>query len=125
MRVPRFNMPFELGLAVSAAKRPGGTHQFRVLEARPHRLQQSLSDMNGYDPYVHFNRIDGMFDAACDMFVGLRPFPVPDDKGFRNVYRSLRVFRQHRYGTKSVYAPSRFAELAVAGRQYVEQFSTS
>src|SRR6266581_9443556 len=38
---PRFNMPFELGLAVETSHRQ--EHQWFVLEARPFRLQRSLS----------------------------------------------------------------------------------
>jgi hypothetical protein len=45
---PRFNMPFELGLVVA---RPSA--RWFVFEAEPHRLQQSLSDVNGHDPLVH------------------------------------------------------------------------
>jgi len=46
-RCPRFNMPFEAGLAYAA-------HLIRRgLESTPHRLQRSLSDLNGFDPFVH------------------------------------------------------------------------
>lgn len=46
--VPRFNMPFELGLAVMASPQ-----SFFVLEEKPYRLQATLSDLNGYDPLIH------------------------------------------------------------------------
>jgi hypothetical protein len=51
-RVPRFNMPFELGIAVAVALAEQGAkaHQFRIFEAKPYRLQQSLSDILGHDP---------------------------------------------------------------------------
>ncbi|MGH2626137.1 MAG: hypothetical protein ACRDHY_05750 [Anaerolineales bacterium] len=48
---PRFNMPFEVGLAVATARwRPA--HQWFLLEARPYRLQQTLSDLGGTDAYT-------------------------------------------------------------------------
>jgi hypothetical protein len=50
---PRFNMPFELGLAVGRTKRRHLKHEWFVFEARPFRLQRSLSDLNGIDPHVH------------------------------------------------------------------------
>lgn len=51
-RAPRFNMPFEVGLAVATARwRP--THQWFVFEARPFRVQQTLSDLSGTDAYIH------------------------------------------------------------------------
>ena len=49
---PRFNMPFEVGLAVATARwRPA--HQWFLLEARPYRIQQTLSDLGGTDAYIH------------------------------------------------------------------------
>jgi hypothetical protein len=42
---PRFNMPFELGLAVEMSRHQ--KHDWFVLEAKPYRLQRSLSDLNG------------------------------------------------------------------------------
>ena len=42
--VPRFNMPFELGLAVEMSQHQ--KHEWFALEARPFRLQRSLSDLN-------------------------------------------------------------------------------
>lgn len=48
----RFNMPFELGLAV-ALRVQTGDHDFHVLESVEHRLQITLSDLNGIDAKVH------------------------------------------------------------------------
>lgn len=45
---PRFNMPFELGLAASVPK-----HKWFILEAERFRIQRTLSDVNGYDPLIH------------------------------------------------------------------------
>jgi hypothetical protein len=67
--VPRFNMPFELGLAVAVSRsdRRRPRHGFVLLESRPFRLQHSLSDMNGYDPLIHNDTQGGgirlMFEA--------------------------------------------------------------
>jgi len=50
-RVPRFNMPFELGQAVML--RVFQPHDVHVLESTPHRLAQSISDLGGIDPLIH------------------------------------------------------------------------
>lgn len=50
----RFNMPFELGLAV-ALRFSGVQHDFHILESEPHRLLRTLSDLNGVDPLIHGN----------------------------------------------------------------------
>lgn len=54
--LPRFNMPFELGLFL-AAKRFGDEAQNAkrclVLDVEPYRYQQFISDLNGVDPQAH------------------------------------------------------------------------
>jgi hypothetical protein len=42
---PRFNMPFELGLAVDWSLGAGSSHEWFVFESKPHRLSKSLSDL--------------------------------------------------------------------------------
>jgi hypothetical protein len=48
----RFNMPFELGLAC-AARAFGARHSYVLLERQPYRLDRTLSDIKGRDPYVY------------------------------------------------------------------------
>ena len=48
-RVPRFNMPFELGLAVAKAHKVRN-HRWFVFESESHRINKSLSDLGGTDP---------------------------------------------------------------------------
>lgn len=52
---PRFNMPFELGLAVALATWKKSTHQWFVFEAQEHRFPKSLSDLSGTRVYAHKN----------------------------------------------------------------------
>ena len=87
-RVPRFNMPFELGLAA------GGTAKSKcfVLERRRHRLQQSLSDWNGLDPLIYNGTVAGIHRALLTVF---------DRRGSQiNVKLLSRVYREvwRRYG---------------------------
>jgi hypothetical protein len=66
-RCPRFNMPFEAGLAL-ALKFNGARHDCAFFEAKELRLQQSLSDLNAYDPYIHASRVNGVLTALLDLF---------------------------------------------------------
>lgn len=50
---PRFNMPFELGLAVAWEKLNPGKHTWFVFEGVNYRILKSLSDLNGSDPQIH------------------------------------------------------------------------
>jgi hypothetical protein len=59
---PRFNMPFELGLAVATAHwRPA--HQWFLFEAKPFRVQRTLSDLGGTDAYIHAESSRGLLIA--------------------------------------------------------------
>lgn len=50
---PRFNMPFELGLVIGWQYAAPSSHDWFVFESSRHRLQKSLSDLNGTDPFVY------------------------------------------------------------------------
>jgi hypothetical protein len=65
-RVPRFNMPFEAGLAVAFGL--SDKHQWLLFEARSYRIQQSLSDLNGFDPIIHGGTKRGMIRAVLNAF---------------------------------------------------------
>ena len=77
--VPRFNMPFEAGLAISIAmcSSPKRKHDWYILEEKPHRLEISLNDLNGYDPYVHRGTPEGVLEAVMNIF---SPLPVDTDE---------------------------------------------
>ena len=64
--VPRFNMPFELGMAYALAQK--ASHDFFILEEKPFRLQASLSDLNGYDPHIHDCTPSGALRCILDCF---------------------------------------------------------
>ena len=67
-RVPRFNMPFELGLTYAVSRLTTREHSLFVLEEKPWRLQASLSDMNGHDPHIHGGTQIGMLRCMLDCF---------------------------------------------------------
>ena len=56
---PRFNMPFELGLAMASANQAGTAKCF-VFEAKEYRIGKSLSDLDGTDPYIHGGKPEGV-----------------------------------------------------------------
>jgi len=111
--VPRFNMPFELGLAVEWSLRHPHLHSWVVLEARPHRLQRSLSDLNGTDPYCHRNRPAGLLLCLAHALIRVADEPSADQ--LHAVHRVVRLAARdirRRYGT--LYGARAFTELAYA-----------
>lgn len=85
---PRFNMPFELGIAVGLTKRNHPGHAWVVFESESHRIQKSLSDLNGTDVYIHGATILGVFREFGNIFV--RSHRQPSVQQMRTIYRTLR-----------------------------------
>jgi hypothetical protein len=64
--LPRFNMPFELGLDIAAkafGDKPLKRKQFLILDSVPYRYQQLISDISGQDIRCH----NGSPDQAIDI----------------------------------------------------------
>jgi hypothetical protein len=68
-RTPRFNMPFELGLAVASAKLDSAPHTWFVFESVTRRAAKSLSDLSGTDPHIHRETIEGVMREIGNAFV--------------------------------------------------------
>jgi hypothetical protein len=39
------------------------------MEARPHRITESLTDLNGYEVFIHGDTVAGLVAALSDVFV--------------------------------------------------------
>jgi hypothetical protein len=88
-RVPRFNMPFELGLCVADANRQKGRRQnWFVFEAVANRVDKSLSDLKGTDPKIHGATVRGVLSGLCNVFK--RPGRQPSVPQMMQIYRELR-----------------------------------
>ena len=59
-QLPRFNMPFELGIAMGRRhlKRRGSASRLLVLDRAPLRYLEFLSDLRGCDPASHSNDVN-------------------------------------------------------------------
>ena len=114
-RTPRFNMPFELGLAVARQLNLGvGKHDWFVCEAKKRRLSKSLSDLNGTDPYIHEGTIAGVFRELCNIFVRVDRQPTVQQMFgiYREMRRNLPNILLHS-GAASPYAARVFKDLSV------------
>ena len=115
-RVPRFNMPFELGLAVAQNVR-NRQETWYVCETVPHRVGKSLSDLNGTDVRIHGGTVRGVFGALCDVFV--RKTRRPSVQEMYRIYLVLRrnlptIMRQA--GARDPYGARVFRDLIFAAR---------
>jgi len=117
---PRFNMPFELGLAVTTRRdRP---HDWFVFEERRHRLMKSLSDLNGTDPHIHDGEPEGVLRALTNALVRRRHRPTVAELSavYRDVRRAARVVRRD-LRAQSLFEARSFDELVMAGRISAER----
>lgn len=136
-RTPRFNMPFELGLAVASAKfqsagrdpqslarafyGPGYVrsyaHDWFVFETVPRRVSKSLSDLSGIDPNIHRGTVEGVMRELCNAFVRKSHQDQVSVPQLMRTYRILSSLVQemlNRTRARSVFEASIFRELCFA-----------
>lgn len=121
-RAPRFNMPFELGLAVAWASLNPQRHSWVGCDEIPHRPVRSISDLAGTDFHIHHGTVAGVLAALCNAFVSRSQHPtVPRMK---TVYRRLRRAIPDltlNAGANSLFEARVFNDLVVAARAFWEQ----
>jgi hypothetical protein len=106
-RMPRFNMPFELGLAVEWQRR-SGEHTWYVFETERYRINRSLSDLAGTDVYVHEGTVEGVLREISNAFV--REKRKPGFAEMLGVYRTVRAALSSilgRSGSSSIFSGAR------------------
>lgn len=116
---PRFNMPFELGLAVAMAKVGPVARQgnWFVFESMKRRVQKSLSDLDGTEVYIHSGTVRGVFAQLANAFVreARQPTVQQMEVVFDKLTRAVPVVKQQA-GTRDLFAASVFTKLVVFAR---------
>lgn len=114
-RVPRFNMPFELGLAVGMAAHGGYNHLWYAFEAKQFRALKSLSDLNGTEIYVHGGKPVGVFRCLTNALA--RSKHRPTVRELQAIYRDVRkaaLTIKRDLVTRSLFDTRPFEDLVVA-----------
>jgi hypothetical protein len=112
-------MPFELGLAVAVSS---ARRRWFVLESKAYRIQRTLSDINGFDPYVHGGTAIGVLRELRNMF-RVKPHQ-PTLQDLRRLQRLLsqRALLLAAQDVHSgVFTASHFAELVVTAHLSARQ----
>jgi len=108
-------MPFELGLAVALGFLR--SHRWVVVEARRYRLTASLSDLNGWDPFIHEGTPQGMLRALMHAFRRRgRGLPYEHLVSLLAFLEQVADERTRDYGTDDVFNRSVFDDLVYAGQ---------
>jgi len=114
-KTPRFNMPFELGLTVALKSANVPNHAWVVCETMRRRVNKSLSDLDGTDPYIHDGTVRGVFRELCNVFV--RGQRQPTVLQMSQIYRVLRAdFKNilRRAGADNPFNARVFKDLCIA-----------
>ncbi len=123
-RTPRFNMPFELGLPVALQKTTVPNHAW-VCESVRRRINKSLSDLDGTDPYIHGGTIKGVFRELCNVFV--RTDRQPTVLQMDRIYRVLRADLKNilaRAGASDALNARVFQDLCIAASAAADELVT-
>lgn len=116
-QTPRFNMPFELGLAVALRQTLRRCHEWFVFEAKAHRIGKSLSDLGGTDEHVHGGTPRGVLHALTNALARSRPRPTVAE--LEQIYTDLAKAAaaiKESLRTESLYNARPFKELVLAAR---------
>jgi len=116
---PRFNMPFEAGIAIGLASSPTRKPWY-ILEAKRYRLLRTLSDLNGYEPHIHEGTVEGMIAALFDLF-WRQGQPSPPE--IRALYLKLRkkAVEIKQTNNNDLFRPRAFYQLRDAAEDLARQ----
>lgn len=92
--LPRFNMPFELGLFIGAKQFGGRKYKTKtalVMVAEPYRMPAYLSDLSGSDPSAHHSD-PTVVVAKVRKYLHSRPLGAPLP-GARHIVEALERFQ--------------------------------
>jgi len=115
-------MPFELGLAVGWSLGANPKHEWFVFESRHHRLEKSLSDLNGTDPHVHDGTAHGVLRGLTNALT--RNIHDPSLAELDAIYRALaKAARELKLEMKggSLFEARPFKYLIILARKMAEE----
>jgi hypothetical protein len=113
-------MPFEVGLAVATARWRPANHQWFLFEAKPFRLQRTLSDLAGTDGYIHGDASTRLLAGLTDALV--RATRQPTLRELREIHRFLQDRSssiRRDYGT--LFGARAFRDLVVVGTDFARR----
>lgn len=113
--VPRFNMPFELGLALGIHTDPK-KHAWFIFESTNYRVDRSLSDLKGYDPQIHHGTPEGILRAITNAF-GAKKRTVKHADLVKLSEALANVVPRIRNERESLFTPAAFTDLVIAGKR--------
>lgn len=113
-RTPRFNMPFELGLAVAVTLSANRQHRWFLLEQVAHRAAKSLSDISGTNVQIHDGHAPSVLKAVANALA--RHSHRPTLQQLRAIYADVAAKARRlksREGWSDIFLASPFKDLRI------------
>lgn len=120
---PRFNMPLELGLTITWSKIYPKRHTWFLWESTSRRIQKSMSDLDGTDPYIHSGTVEGVLRELRNAFVR------DGAPSVQNMLAAYRIVEEQierilaGAGTRNLYATSVFRELCMVSLDAIRRYN--
>ena len=118
---PRFNMPFEAGLAVMFSL-VESSHTYFIFEADYRRLQKSLSDLGGTDVYAHGGTPDGVLREVSNALVNAKHRPTMEQ--MRQIWNEVKQNLPdilNKAGAQTLYSARAFSEVLIFTNEAVKR----
>ena len=118
---PRFNMPFEAGLAAMFSL-IDSNHIYFVFETDYRRLQKSLSDLGGTDVYAHGGTPDGVLREVSNALINAKHRPTMKQMLhiWNRVKKSLPEILK-KAGAKTPYSARAFSDIVMFTNEAVKR----
>jgi hypothetical protein len=92
-RLPRFNMPFELGLFLGAKRYGGATHKEKrllILDTHQYRYQKFISDLAGMDVHGHGASAARAITETRDWLASVSRRRLPSGRALNRIHKKFR-----------------------------------
>jgi hypothetical protein len=118
--LPRFNMPFELGIAVCLAKK-SASYSWSGFDSKRYQAARTLSDLAGTDFLIHRDSVKGVFAGLCDVFVKKGMPSVPLLLELHETLTLSLPSLQKECGADSLYSARMLTELIQAAQDGISK----
>jgi hypothetical protein len=118
-QTPRFNMPFELGIAVTSAKFRNNKHKWFVFDTQSHRVHKACSDLGGVNVRIHDKSAESVL--KCLMNALSREGPRPSYENLLDIYADVARVAKKIKRDFDLFDTSPFAELSYAAVETAER----
>lgn len=119
---PRFNMPFELGIAVTAAKFRNNKHKWFVFDTHAHRVHKACSDLGGVNVRIHDKTPESVLRGLMNALS--REGSAPSYRNLLDIYAAVAKLARTIKREFELFDTRPFADLSFVAAETAERLVT-